>query len=179
MSKEQLTKEEQEAGEIEEPGTDEEAAKLSPEEQLAQAQAEAKEYLNGWQRARAELSNFKKRVERERGDMYEAARGDIVAHFLDVLDDLERALISAPQELRDDGWFEGLALVQRKFVGVLETEGVTEIEAEGMTFDPALHEAISQETSDDHEEGQIIEVVQKGYRLGDRVVRPARVRVAG
>jgi molecular chaperone GrpE len=69
--------------------------------------------------------------------------------------------------------------IQRKFTGLIEAEGVSEIETEGQMFDPALHEAISQEASDDHEEGEIIEVVQKGYKLGDHVVRPPRVRVAG
>lgn len=152
---------------------------LSPEEQLAQAQTQAEEYLDGWQRARAELANYKKRVERERAEMYDRSRIPVIARFLSVMDDFERALENAPEMLGGDSWFEGLTLVQRKFAGLLEAEGVTEIETDGQTFDPALHEAISQEASDQHGEGEIIEVVQKGYMLGDQVVRPARVRVAG
>lgn len=152
-------------------------APLSLEEQLAQARAQADEYLDGWQRARAELANVKKRMERERGEMYDRTRIPVIARLLNVLDDFERAMENAPEALNDDGWFEGLLHVQRKFAGWLEAEGVTEIEA-GDHFDPAIHEAISQEPSDNHEEGEIIEVVQKGYKLGDQVVRPPRVRVA-
>jgi molecular chaperone GrpE len=153
-------------------------APLSLEEQLAQALAQADEYLDGWQRARAELANVKKRMERERNEMYDKTRVPVIARLLNVLDDFERAMENAPESLDGDGWFEGLMHVQRKFAGWLEAEGVTEIDA-GEYFDPAIHEAISQEPSNDHEEGEIIEVVQKGYTLGDQVVRPARVRVAG
>jgi molecular chaperone GrpE len=154
-------------------------APLSPEEQLADTQAKADEYLDGWQRARAELTNYKRRVDRERAEIHATARIPVLARFLDVLDDLERALENAPESLDGDGWFEGLMLVQRKFSSLLEAEGVTEIETAGQMFDPALHEAIAQESSEDHQEGEIIGAVQKGYRLGDHVVRPARVRVAG
>ena len=178
MSEEELTEEQLSE---KEPGEDESGDEAPPllEEQLAQAQAQAKEYLDGWQRARAELANFKKRVERERSQMYDAARIALIARFLEILDDFERALGNVPEGLDSDDWFEGLTLIQRKLIGLLEAEGVSEIEAEGQTFDPALHEAIAQEARDDHEEGQIIEVVQKGYMLGERVVRPARVRLAG
>lgn len=151
---------------------------LSIEEQLAQAQAQAEEYLDGWQRARAELSNVKKRIERERGEMHIRARVAVIARFLDVMDDLGRALDNAPQELADDSWTEGLLLVRRKFAKILEAEGVSEVEADGQEFDPAMHEAISAQESDEHEEGQIITVVQKGYALGDHIVRPALVIVA-
>jgi molecular chaperone GrpE len=146
--------------------------------ELEAARAEAAEHLDGWQRARAELANFRKRMERERSEMYDMARIEIIGRLLPIVDDFERALGSAPEDTEGSAWIEGMALVERKLRALLEAEGLTEIEAEGAQFDPALHGAITQEDSDDHDEGQIIEVVQKGYMLKDKVVRPALVRVA-
>jgi molecular chaperone GrpE len=146
--------------------------------ELEAARAEAAEYLDGWQRARAELANFRKRVERERSERYDMARIEIIGRLLPITDDFERALNNVPEDAEGSAWFEGVALVERKLRAMLEAEGLTEIEAEGAQFDPALHEALTQEDSDHHDEGQIIEVVQKGYMLNDKVVRPALVRVA-
>ena len=157
---------------------EEESATPSLEERLAGAEAQASEYLDGWQRARAELANYKKRVERERSQWSEAATMDTIALFLPAIDDAERALESRPPEMADEPWLEGIKLIYRKLRATLEVLGVTEIEAEGMAFDPAFHEAITHEESGDHDEGQIIGVVQKGYMLNDKVIRPARVRVA-
>jgi molecular chaperone GrpE len=145
---------------------------------LEAAKAEAAEYLDGWQRARAELANFRKRKERERSEMYDMARIEIIGRLLPIVDDFERALNNAPEDAEESTWFEGVVLVERKLRAMLEAEGLIEIEAEGAQFDPALHEAITQEDSDHHDEGQIIEVVRKGYTLKDKVVRPALVRVA-
>jgi len=94
---------------------------------------------------------------------------------LPVLDDLERALAACPADL---AWVDGIELICRKLQGILEAEGLNRIETEGQIFDPHFHEAISQEPSEDHASGQIIAVVQNGYMLGDRVIRPALVRVA-
>ena len=163
------------------PDDDQSEAQVQPslEEQLALAEAQAQEYLDGWQRARAELANYKKRHERERTDMHVRARVAVIARFLDVADDFGRALENAPDSPDMHDWLEGFSLIDRKLGSILEAEGVTEIEAEGQEFDPAWHEAISQQPSEDHSEGQIVTVVQKGYRLGDQVVRPARVIIAG
>jgi molecular chaperone GrpE len=152
------------------------APEAAPEE-LKQARAEAAEYLDGWQRARAEFANYKKRVEREQADAHARAAASILVRFLPVLDDLERALKDRPAQA-DPAWVEGIELVMRKLQGLLEAEGVEIIPAEGQTFDPTLHEAVTHEESGDHREGQIIEVIQQGYRLGDRVLRPSQVRVA-
>lgn len=178
MSSDQFTENE----ELSEEASDaaEEAGEPLPlEDQLAQARAEAEEYLDGWQRARAELANYKKRIERERTEMHSTSRFTVISRFLDLFDDLQRALQNVPPGLDGNEWVQGLALIERKFGGLLEAEGVTEINPAGEHFDPMLHEAITQEESDEHAEGEIIEVVQKGYRLGEKVVRPARVRVAG
>jgi molecular chaperone GrpE len=136
------------------------------------------EYLEGWQRARAEFANFRKRIDREREQSHQVAAGTIIRRYLEILDDLERALSNRPQEGEGAIWAGGIELIYRKFLKTLESEGVNRMAAEGEMFDPNMHEAISHEESPDHESGQIIEVVQPGYVLGDRVLRPALVRVA-
>jgi molecular chaperone GrpE len=145
-------------------------------DQLAQAESRAAEYLEGWQRAQAEFANYKRRLERDNAAFREIARGDVIKRFLPVVDDLERALASRPAGA--DAWAGGIELVYRKLLGILESEGLQRIDAEGKTFDPNLHEAITQEHNEDFESGQVIEVVQQGYILGDRVIRHALVRVA-
>ena len=147
-------------------------------DELARLRLQADEYLDGWQRARAEFANYKKRVEREQSSAYQTAAAAIIKHFLGILDDLERALKNRPKEGDGAAWAEGIELVYRKLVSILESEGVTQMQTDGQMFDPNLHEAILSEDSDQHESGQIIEAVQQGYLLGDKVVRPAMVRVA-
>ena len=136
------------------------------------------EYLDGWQRARAEFANYKKRVERERAQSFKNASGKVILQFLPVLDDLERAMADRPAEGNGASWAEGIDLVYRKLQQILEAEGVKPMDAEGAMFDPTLHEAVVSMPSDEHESGQIIEVMQRGYTIGDRVLRPAMVRVA-
>ncbi len=148
------------------------------EKDLAEAQAKASEYLDGWQRSRAEFANYKKRIEREQAQTYQNAAGAVIKRYLDVLDDLERALKSRPQEGEGADWANGIELIYRKLLSYLESEGVKQMASEGDYFDPNLHEAVSSEASDRHESGQIIEVLQHGYLLGDRILRPAAVRVA-
>lgn len=147
-------------------------------QELKQVSAQAAEYLDGWQRARAELANYKKRVERERREAYMRAAGDILTQYLDILDDLERALNEKPTEEEAANWAQGIQLVYHKFQGLLEAYDVEPIEAAGKPFDPNFHEAISHEETDEAKEGHVIDVVKQGYRMGDRVLRPALVRVA-
>ena len=144
-------------------------------QKLAQAQAKATENLDGWQRAVAEFQNFKKRLERDREADQTMMKGDIIRKFLPILDDLERALRERPAQ---DPWSEGIELIQRKLQSILDAEGLKRIEAEGELFDPNFHEAISTEPVDGLESGRIVAVVRNGYMLGDRVIRPAQVRVA-
>jgi len=147
---------------------------------LQEAQAKAAEYLDGWQRARAELANYKRRIEKEQAEVYQNAAGRIIRRYLDVLDDFDRAMKErAALNSGDlDKWADGAALIYRKFQNVLEAEGVTRIEAEGKEFDPNFHEAVTQEPCDTHPTGHVIAVVRQGYKLGDKVIRPALVRVA-
>ena len=142
---------------------------------LAQAESKAAENLDGWQRTAADFQNFKKRVERDRAADHTAMKADLIRQVLPILDDLERALQSRPPE---DAWFNGIELIQRKMQGILESQGVRRIEAEGTIFDPNFHEAISQEPVDGAESGRVVAVVLNGYMLGDHVIRPAQVKVA-
>jgi molecular chaperone GrpE len=148
------------------------------QQSLVDCQGKANEYLDGWQRARADFSNYKKRIEREQSQVYQNAAGSILKRQLEVLDDLDRALKNRPQDGDGATWAAGIDLVYRKLTSIMENEGVKVMQAQGQAFDPTLHEAISSEDSPEHESGQIIEVLQKGYLLGDRVLRPALVRVA-
>ncbi len=146
------------------------------EERLAEAESKSAEYLDGWQRSRAEFMNYKNRIERDQALTAEMMRAQNIKKFLPVIDDLERALANRPGEA--EAWVSGIELVYRKLLAVLDAEGVKRIEAVGQAFDPNLHEAISMEPVDGFESGQVIAVVQQGYKLGDRVIRPAMVRVA-
>lgn len=155
---------------------EEEMARLSSE--LETTRAKMDEYLQGWQRALADFSNYKRRVERDQAQANQAAAGSIIKRYLDIVDDLDRALKNRPQTGDGAQWANGIDLIYRKLLTILDAEGVKIIEAEGKEFDPGLHEAISMEESSEHASGQVIGVLQQGYTLGDRVLRPARVRVA-
>ncbi|HZM23993.1 MAG TPA: nucleotide exchange factor GrpE [Anaerolineales bacterium] len=143
--------------------------------QLEEAEAKATEYRDSWMRAQAEFQNYKKRLDRDNELLYASMKGDIIKKVLPALDDLERALQNRPV---DDAWASGIELITRKLQNILNTEGLKRIEAEGAVFDPNFHEAISHEHNEDFESGQVIAVVQNGYMLGERVIRPALVRVA-
>lgn len=143
--------------------------------QLEEAEARVSEYKDSWMRSQAEFQNYKKRIERDNDMLRAHMKGDIVKKILPVLDDLERALQNRPA---DESWANGIELIARKFQSVLESEGIKRIEAEGKEFDPNFHEAISNEPNDEVESGHVIAVVQNGYMLGERVIRPALVRVA-
>ncbi|MGH2521705.1 MAG: nucleotide exchange factor GrpE [Anaerolineales bacterium] len=148
------------------------------QKELGAAKAQAQEYLDGWQRARAEFANYKKRVEKEQAETYQNATARVMARYLDVLDDFDRAMKDQPTEGEGARWAEGISLIYRKLQNILEAEGVTPIEGEGQEFDPGQHEAVTHEDSDEHPAGHVIEVLRKGYKIGDRVIRPALVRVA-
>ena len=134
----------------------------------------AESYLASWQRAAADYQNLKKRVEKERDDYGRLAAAAMVINFLPILDDLERALQGIDIHLAGLTWVDGVRLIYRKFQAALEAAGVHEIRAEGETFDPNLHEAVMY---GEGEEGKVVSVVQKGYLLVDRVLRPAMVVV--
>jgi molecular chaperone GrpE len=149
---------------------------LGVEERLAALEAERDEYLNDLKRVAAEFENYRKRVSRDQESLVARAHERLVKELLPVLDDLERALAAA-EEHEEAKLEEGVRLVHRELAAALEREGLAEIETNGV-FDPHVHEALLSQPSSDQAEGTVLEVVQKGYRLGDRVLRPARVVVA-
>jgi molecular chaperone GrpE len=148
------------------------------EEQLAAAQAEAAKNLDGWMRAQAEFANARKRMEKQRAETYQNASADVITKLLPVLDDFERALDNVPPEIDGNSWLEGIQLVQRKLVAILDGMNVKIIKAVGQPFDPVYHEAIMQEPSDAYESGIVSKELQKGYQIGERVIRPSLVYVA-
>ncbi len=144
------------------------------EEQIAQAKEEAQKYLANWQRAEADFQNYKRRVEQERDETRRFASAALIINILPILDDLERALMSLDARLAGLTWFEGIALIHRKILILLENAGVSVIQAEGQQFDPREHEAVMHSEG---EEGKVLAEVQRGYKLYDRVLRPAMVVV--
>ena len=156
-----------------------EAAQAEPleasiEEQLAQAKEEAQKHLGNWQRAEADFQNYRRRVEQERDETRRFASAALIINILPILDDLERALVSVDTRLAGLTWFDGLRLIHRKLHLILENAGVTVIQAEGQPFDPSVHESVMQSEG---EEGQVLAEVQRGYKLYERVLRPAMVVV--
>ena len=147
-------------------------------EALEQALFEEKEkserYLANWQRAQADFINYKKRAEQEKKETVEFANSELILNLLTVVDDLERAFVSLPPRLSKSSWIEGIELIHNKLKGILETHGLTEIKAKGKPFDPRLHEAVMHQEGD---EDIVIEEIQKGYKLQDRVLRPSQVIV--
>jgi len=143
--------------------------------QLAEAESKISEYKDSWLRSQADFQNYKKRLERDNEMMYFSMKGDIIKKVLPALDDLERALQNRRAE---DPWADGIELIARKLQNMLESEGIKKIEALGAEFDPNFHEAISHEPANGAKSGHVIGVVQNGYMLGERVIRPALVRVA-
>ena len=152
-----------------------EAEGESLEQRLASAEAEAETHLNDLKRLAAEFENYRKRVAREQAALSSRAAERLVKELLPIVDDLERAL-EAAEEHEEAKLEEGVRLVHRSLASLLEREGLAEIETDGK-FDPHVHEALLTQPSE-LEEGSILEVIQKGYRLGQRVLRPARVVVS-
>ena len=148
------------------------------EEQLAQTEAKAAEYLEGWQRAIADLSNARKRMQREQADFQSAATSRILEKLLPITDDVDRAFTAVPAGEADSDWVNGFRMIQRKLNAFLAGEGVTVIATANQTFDPAVHFAVTHEEAAGYSEGQIIAEVGQGYKLGDKVLRPSMVRVA-
>ncbi len=162
---------------IEEPASDELSASEILE-QLTLAQAQAAEYLDNWRRATADLSNARKRMQREMDDYRAAASAHLLEKLLSVVDDVDRAFTVVPVDQAETDWVNGFRMIQRKLHGLLEGEGVAAIATEGLLFDPAVHYAVTHEEADGFADGQIIAELARGYKLNDKVLRPAMVRVA-
>jgi len=158
---------------------------LSVEAQLEQARAEADEqrskaetYLDLAQRAQADFLNYKRRTAQELEQKIRDANGSLLTQLLPVIDDLQRALASVPADLAEQPWPQGIALIGQKLESILQRQGLERIGDEGDHFDPHVHEAVAYEEHPVYDEGQVASVYRVGYRLNDRVLRPAQVVVA-
>lgn len=145
-------------------------------EKLAQAELEVANYKDKWLRAVAELENFKKRTRREIDDAVFRARQELLTRFFPTADNLDRALELARG---NDQLFKGIEMVAHEFRNALTHFGIESVPTIGHTFDPAIHEALQQVESPDHPPGTVTFEYEKGYRQGDRLLRPARVVIAG
>jgi molecular chaperone GrpE len=148
---------------------------VDPELQAAKDEAQAT--FARYQRLAADFENYKRRTRQELADRTQYANDELLRKLLPILDNLRRALDHAPENV-DASWYEGIKLVARQFEETLQAQGLSTIPAIGEKFDPSQHEAIAREETDEHEEGTIVEEMQPGYRLHDRVLRPTLVKVA-
>jgi molecular chaperone GrpE len=147
--------------------------------ELEASKAKSDEFLAGLQRERAEFSNYRRRTSEERDAMLGLAGEDLIRKVLALADDFDLAIDNRPAELGGNAWFEGLTAIDRKLRALLESEGVRPVDAEpGTPFDPREHEAIVTVPGTGRSEGEIVDVVRRGYKLRDRVLRPALVAVA-
>lgn len=155
------------------------AVRAERDEAVARAQAERDEFLAALQRERAEFTNFRRRTADERVQERGLAGVDLITKVLILADDFDRALETRPADLADHAWVEGIAAIDRKLRLLLESEGVSAVEATpGTPFDPREHEAVVSVPGTGRAEGVIVEEVRRGYRLRDRMIRPALVAVA-
>ena len=168
LQQEQAEEVKEEACETAEPQTEEPEAEPAkdPEEEALNAK-----YL----RLMADFQNFKRRTEKEKNDIYAFANEKIVSELLNVIDNFERALVLGQE---GDSFVEGMSLIFKQLQGVLEKAGVKEIEALGQEFDPNFHNAVMMEDTDEFESGKVSCVLQKGYTLNNKVIRPSMVKVA-
>ena len=138
------------------------------------AEGESEDQNEKYIRLMADFQNYKRRVEKEKSEIYDYANQKILAELLTVLDNFERAL---SQECADEAYEKGMSMIFKQFREVLEKSGLEEIEAQGKEFDPNFHHAVMTDSNDDYESGQVTYVLQKGYTLHGKVVRPAMVKV--
>ncbi|OGN89756.1 MAG: nucleotide exchange factor GrpE [Chloroflexi bacterium RBG_13_46_9] len=151
-----------------------ETPETTPEQELVEARKKADEYLDSWKRSQADFINYKRRAEQEKQEMGQYANAQLILSLLPVLDDFERAFDNAKPNIVKQGWVEGMRLIESKFRSILTALGLTQIEAVGKPFDPALHEAVMHVQG---EEGIVVNELRHGYRLHDKVLRPSQVMV--
>ena len=156
-----------------------EAEMAQIQDDLDKARVEAADYLENLQRLKAEFDNFRKRMLREQSDFLNLASQEVIKGLLPVIDNFERALAHEIEDGHVDDYKNGLQLVYNQLIDLLAKEGLTSEEPVGEHFDPTKHEAMMQVDSDEHSEGTVVSVLEKGYLLKGRVIRPAKVSVAG
>lgn len=147
-------------------------------QQLVAAEQEAADNKQGWQRTAADFANYRRRTEQDREQMLGLANESLLSKLLTIADDFDRAIANMPPEFADVSWIGGIGAIDRKLRLLLDSEGLTPIEAVGKPFDPREHEAVVQEPTTSVPEGTVTQELQRGYRIRDRVLRPAMVAVA-
>lgn len=165
-------------GASENSGTTESLSLEDLHEELAQVQAQCAEYLDKYRRSAAAFDNYRKRQARDQERQAQQLTADVVRELLPIADDLQRAVEHLPCSGAEADWAKGVILIEQKLRKLLHSYGVVEIEAEGVPFDPTIHESLLTEASDTHPEGTVIEVLEAGYKLGNLVIRPAKVKVS-
>jgi len=153
------------------------ARAAAADEALAALQKERDALKEQFLRAVADFDNYRKRIERERRELSEYAAADVLLELLPIIDNFERAL-QAPAGGDSEAVTRGIELIHKQMLDLLRKRGVTLIDALGADFDPNVHQAVIHEPSDDHREGEVMQELQRGYKLGDRLLRPAMVKVA-
>ncbi len=147
-------------------------------DELERLRQEVQMNMDRWQRSVAEFQNYKKRTDRELTERYQHAVQDTLKDLLPIVDDFERAFENIPDDIQDHPWMSGVSMIQRKFDKLLEQHEIESVDPTGELFDPNLHEAVGTDDSDDVESGYVTVTLQKGFKRGDKVLRPALVRVA-
>lgn len=147
--------------------------------EVAELRQQVEEHQQRLLRVQADYDNFRRRTRLEKEDYLKYASADLIEKLLPVLDNFERALAAAQGGDDYEALFKGVDMIFRQFQGVLEQSGLAAMEATGQAFNPEFHEAVMTEESDDHEEGIVLEELQKGYMFKDKVIRPAMVKVSG
>jgi molecular chaperone GrpE len=142
--------------------------------ELQAEKEKAENYLNQWKRTQADFDNYRRRTDQEKAEISQNTTCLVLGNILPVMDDLDRALASIPEESADLPWVDGIKLIYKKFQSIIQSMGVEELCALGQPFDPALHEAVAHMEGD---EGKVINEIQKGYKLRDKLVRPSQVVV--
>lgn len=166
-------------GEVSEPDTPEPSPFSKLRSQVDVLMSERASLYDKLLRRQAEFENYRKRVERERAELYQHGREDVLLQFLPVVDNFERALSSLEESEGDaEALRRGVELIHKQFSDALTKLGLETVEAVGHTFDPHVHEAVTTEATDKHKENTVIEEFQRGYKIGDRLLRPAKVKVA-
>lgn len=150
----------------------------APADPAAELQRERDDYRDRWMRKAAEFDNYRRRIEKERREQADQAVENLLLDLLAVVDDFERALKVESGAADSDAYRKGVELIYAKFQDLLRKKGVTPIDALGADFDPNVHQAVVHEASADHREGEVTGELRKGYRIGDRLLRPALVKVA-
>jgi molecular chaperone GrpE len=173
------------AAESQEPVNEAGAAEAQAEEMVGQEQgeiarltAEAEEHQQRFVRAQADFDNFRRRTQKEKEELAKYASMKLITELVPVIDNFERAMATVPEGTESESFSKGIQMIFRQLESVLNNEGLTAMETVGQPFNPEFHQAIMQVESDEYEEGTVVEEVQKGYMLKDKVLRPAMVKVS-